>query len=137
VHVFEAEREAAVNPSLRDRMRYRAAHVAHGPRWVTHAVDGDSWLGFDAVRVLPGIEAEIALIPLPGHSRGHTGVAVRDGERWLLHCGDTYFHHGEMADPPIARSGCGCSRRRWRSTTARGVRTRSGCATSPAATPRT
>jgi glyoxylase-like metal-dependent hydrolase (beta-lactamase superfamily II) len=100
VHVFGAERDAAVNPSLRDRLRYPAAHVAHGPRWVLHAVDGDTWLGFDAVRLLPGIDAEIVLIPLPGHSRGHTGVAVRDSDGWLLHCGDAYFHHGEIADPP-------------------------------------
>jgi glyoxylase-like metal-dependent hydrolase (beta-lactamase superfamily II) len=100
VHVFEAERDAAVNPSLRDRLRYPPAHVAHGPDWVVHAVDGDTWHGFDAVRVLPDVEAEIALIPLPGHSRGHIGVAVRDSDGWLLHCGDAYFHHGEMAEPP-------------------------------------
>jgi hypothetical protein len=25
---------------------------------------------------------------------------VRDGDRWLLHCGDAYFHRAEVADPP-------------------------------------
>jgi glyoxylase-like metal-dependent hydrolase (beta-lactamase superfamily II) len=100
VHVFAAERDAAINPSLRDRLRYPSSHVAHGPNWVTHAVDGDSWFGFEAVRILPGIDGEVALIPLPGHSRGHTGVAIREGGRWLLHCGDAYFHHSEIADPP-------------------------------------
>ena len=39
-------------------------------------------------------------MPLPGHSRGHCAVAVRDGDGWLLHCGDAYFHRGEMAVPP-------------------------------------
>jgi glyoxylase-like metal-dependent hydrolase (beta-lactamase superfamily II) len=100
VHVLEAEREAAVDPSLRDRPRYPPCHLAHGPRWVTHDVDGDSWLGFESIRLLEGVDPDILLIPLVGHSRGHTGVAVRDGDRWLLHCGDAYFHHTEVADPP-------------------------------------
>ena len=100
IHVFEPERGVAVDPSLRDRARYPSCHLAHGPRWVTHAVDGDSWFGFESIRMLPGVEPEILLIPLVGHSRGHAGVAVRDSDRWLLHCGDAYFHHAEMADPP-------------------------------------
>jgi hypothetical protein len=24
---------------------------------------------------------------------------VRQGDRWLLHCGDAYFHHGEVQTP--------------------------------------
>ena len=40
---------------------------------------------------------DVLLIPLPGHSRGHCGVAVRTAEGWLLHCGDAYFHHAEVA----------------------------------------
>ncbi len=28
------------------------------------------------------------MIPLPGHSRGHCGVAVRADGQWLLHYGD-------------------------------------------------
>jgi glyoxylase-like metal-dependent hydrolase (beta-lactamase superfamily II) len=39
------------------------------------------------------------MIPLVGHTRGHTAIAVRDGDRWLLHCGDAYFHHGEVETP--------------------------------------
>jgi glyoxylase-like metal-dependent hydrolase (beta-lactamase superfamily II) len=105
VHVFEPEREAAVDPSLRDRLRYPPCHLEHGPRWATHTVDGDEWFGFEAVRVLPGVDPEILLIPLVGHSRGHSGIAVREGERWLLHCGDAYFHHAEMAEPPSCPPG--------------------------------
>jgi glyoxylase-like metal-dependent hydrolase (beta-lactamase superfamily II) len=48
------------------------------------------------VRELPGLPPEILLVPLIGHTVGHTGVAVRDGDRWLLHAGDAYFFHGEM-----------------------------------------
>jgi glyoxylase-like metal-dependent hydrolase (beta-lactamase superfamily II) len=100
VHLLGLELDAALEPSWRDRPRYVAAHWAHGPRWVTHSVGGDSWHGFDSVRILPGSDAEILLVPLIGHSHGHTGVAIRDGDGWLLHCGDAYFHHGEVATPP-------------------------------------
>lgn len=57
---------------------------------------GESWFGFSAVRAIPGTNDEVLLIPLPGHTRGHCGVAVRRSEDWLLHCGDAYFHHSEI-----------------------------------------
>lgn len=105
VHVFAPERAAAADPSLRERLRYPPAHLAHGPRWVEHAVDGDTWLGFESIRVLGDLDAEVALIPLVGHTRGHVAVAIRDGEGWMLHCGDAYFHRDEVADPPSCPPG--------------------------------
>jgi glyoxylase-like metal-dependent hydrolase (beta-lactamase superfamily II) len=99
VHVFAPERGAALNPTLRERSRYVSGHFEHGPNWVTHEVDGDTWMGFESIRVLAGAGPEILMIPLVGHSRGHTGVAVRDGDGWLLHCGDAYFHRAQMEDP--------------------------------------
>lgn len=99
VHVFARELEVALDPGLRDRPRYRKSHWAHGPNWVGHEVEGDEWFGFEGVRILPGIGAEVLLIPLIGHSRGHTGVAINGPDGWLLHCGDAYFHHGEVETP--------------------------------------
>jgi glyoxylase-like metal-dependent hydrolase (beta-lactamase superfamily II) len=100
VHVFAPERAAAEHPSLRERERYRRAHFAHGPKWVEHEVSGDRWFGFESVRVLPGGDDEIALIPLVGHTRGHTAVAVNTSDGWLLHCGDAFFYRGETETPP-------------------------------------
>ena len=100
VHLFAPERAAAEQPSLRDRARYPKSHIAHGPRWVEHAVDGDTWFGFESVRLLPGTDPEILLIPLVGHSRGHSAIGVRDGDGWILHCGDAYFFRGEVSTPP-------------------------------------
>jgi glyoxylase-like metal-dependent hydrolase (beta-lactamase superfamily II) len=37
-------------------------------------------------------------VPFPGHTRGHCAVAVRHGDRWLLHCGDTYGYY-RQSDP--------------------------------------
>ena len=57
------------------------------------------------MRILPGLGSEVLLIPLAGHSLGHSGVAIRTGEGWLLHCGDAYFHHDEVATPPACPPG--------------------------------
>lgn len=102
VHVFASELAAALQPTLRERARYVASHWQHGPRWVEHRAEagGDAWFGFESVRILPGFETEVLLVPLVGHSQGHTGVAVRNGEGWLLHCGDAYFNRGQVETPP-------------------------------------
>lgn len=101
VHIWEREHQTMLDPPRRERMRYTIArsHWAHGPNWVTHDPAGEEWLGFESVRVLPDSAAEILLVPLPGHSLGHTAVAVRQPERWLLHCGDAYFHTGDIEIP--------------------------------------
>ncbi len=101
VHLLGAELEAALNPKLDERLRYIGdTHWKHNPRWVTHDAGGDDWFGFSSLRILPDLDAEVALVPLLGHSRGHTGVAINTPDGWLLHCGDAYFHHGEVATPP-------------------------------------
>jgi glyoxylase-like metal-dependent hydrolase (beta-lactamase superfamily II) len=100
VHVLGRELHAALHPSLRERERYVAAHWAHGPRWVEHETGGDEWLGFESIRILPGSDEGILLVPLIGHTRGHCGVAVRHDGRWLLHCGDAYFNRAQIETPP-------------------------------------
>jgi glyoxylase-like metal-dependent hydrolase (beta-lactamase superfamily II) len=106
VHVFEPELEAALHPRFDERLRYTGVHWEHGPNWVTHRSDGgDSWFGFESVRILPGLDVELALVPLIGHSRGHTGVAINGEDGWLLHCGDAYFFHREVQTPPSCPRG--------------------------------
>jgi glyoxylase-like metal-dependent hydrolase (beta-lactamase superfamily II) len=106
VHVHRRELEAATHPRLDERLRYVPAQWAHGPRWVEHEEPGDDWFGFQGVSVLgspDGSMDDITLVPLHGHSRGHSGVAVRrpsaDGGGWLLHAGDAYFFHGDKERP--------------------------------------
>ncbi|GAB4584861.1 MBL fold metallo-hydrolase [Nocardia sp. IFM 10818] len=93
VHVHGPEfRAATATPTLSERMRYRAAQWAHGPKWMVNEVEGgEDWFGFRAVRDLPGLPPEILVIPLAGHTRGHAGVAIDHGYGWLLHAGDAYF----------------------------------------------
>ena len=105
VHVFSTELRAALDrTTLHERFRYRPAQWSHSPRWRELHEGGDTWMGLRSIRA---IGDEILLVPLIGHSRGHVGVAVRDGDGWLLHAGDAYFHHREMdanpACPPALR----------------------------------
>ena len=97
VHVHAAELRAANNPTFRERARYRKRQLETVARWDPIEGGGDDWFGFASVRALPGTRDDILLVPLPGHSRGHCGVAVRTASGWLLHCGDAYFHHAEVA----------------------------------------
>lgn len=97
IHVTAAEMLGAVHaPSRRERMRYRPAQWAHGPKIVEHAPDGESWRGFAAAKELTGIAPGIVLLSLPGHTRGHACVAVDAGNRWILHAGDAFYHHGTI-----------------------------------------
>lgn len=99
IHVFHAEIAAAMAPSWRETLRYVQAQWAHGPHWVGHRTEGERWFGFDAVRAIDGLDPEVLLVPLAGHTRGHCGIAVRKADRWMLHCGDAYFFRGEVETP--------------------------------------
>ncbi len=88
VHLHRAELDAALKPAVRERTRYLAANWAHGPHWAPFETTDADWFGFDAVTLLDGA---VMAIPLPGHSRGHTGYAIRDGDGWFLHAGDCFY----------------------------------------------
>jgi glyoxylase-like metal-dependent hydrolase (beta-lactamase superfamily II) len=105
VHVFGRELDAALDPSLRDRPRYLGVHWKHSPRWARHDAEGDDWFGFEGVRILPALGTEMLMVPLIGHTLGHTGIAIKRDDDWLLHCGDAYFHHDEIATPPSCPPG--------------------------------
>lgn len=105
VHVSAAELTAARHPAnLVERRRYVAQQFGHDPNWVTHDDGGQHWFGFAAVHELAGLPATIVAVPLPGHTRGHHGVAIdtgsHDSPRWLLHAGDSYFSHTQLHAEP-------------------------------------
>lgn len=104
VHLLASEEQhASMQRTLLDRMRYRPAQWSTRSQWVTYPhARGDSWFGFDCVRELEGLQADVALVPLLGHTFGHAGVLVRRAEDWLLFAGDAYFYHAEM-DPERPR----------------------------------
>lgn len=97
IHLTAAEARGAIHaPSFRERLRYRNPQWAHGPKLVEHGQGGEPWRGFAAARPLDEIDPGIVLPPMPGHTRGHAAVAVDAGYRWVLHCGDAFYHPGTI-----------------------------------------
>jgi glyoxylase-like metal-dependent hydrolase (beta-lactamase superfamily II) len=97
VHLMQQELETIRHRDgwLQQR-RYRPAQWPANTQWQAYQPQGESWQGFAAVRALAGLPPEILLIPLPGHTPGHAGVAIQQRDGWLLHGGDAWFYRGEM-----------------------------------------
>lgn len=97
IHVLADEHNAAMaGRTLIEKNRYRTSQWSHGPEWSLHIPQGETWFGFDCARDLDGLPPEILMVPLAGHSRGHSAVAVNSDQGWLLHAGDAYFNHAEV-----------------------------------------
>ena len=97
VHVTAAEIDGAIrSPSWRERLRYRPVQWEHRPDIVEHRAGGESWRGFAAAKQLDAVSPGVVLVPMPGHTRGHAAVAVDAGDHWVLHCGDAFYHRGEI-----------------------------------------
>lgn len=95
-HVHVSEEELASVSS--GHWRYVSTHFAHNPRWQLHGGSTRDWFGLEARPVDLGFTSEVLLIPLFGHTRGHCGVAISQGDRWLLHVGDAYYLRAELTD---------------------------------------
>lgn len=88
VHLFKGELDSATQPRTLLERGCDSAHWTHDPKWVFYdQVDG-KWLGFPRIDILEGISPQMHLIPLPGHTRGHCGVAVASNQGWIFNCGD-------------------------------------------------
>ena len=98
VHVMEAERDAAEHKrrGFVARRRYRPAQWDDVRDWRTYAGAGERWLGFESVRQLDGLPPEILMVPMPGHTWGHAGVAIASDDGWVLNAGDAYFYRREL-----------------------------------------
>ncbi len=105
VHVFKPELEQVLRPGLREKQRFRFCQFDHRPQWAIHEQAGERWFGFEGIRPIPGLPVDVLMIPLVGHTKGHTGVAVKQGDKWLLHCGDAYYHHSQVTQDPCAPGG--------------------------------
>jgi len=113
VHVSATEVRHAQNPlGPIARARYRPLQWAGVRRWQTYGAFPDTWFGLPAAR-LDGVPGETLLVSLPGHTKGHCGVAIRTDPEghtpWLLHAGDAIFNHRELTRhlpgvPTLARA---------------------------------
>ncbi|MEE1618964.1 MBL fold metallo-hydrolase [Brachybacterium sp. J153] len=89
IHLLAAE-AAAIRDGRgpRVRQRYRTGHWGHDPNLVAHPRGTRTWKGLEGTVELDDVAPGLLLVPLPGHTPGHAGVAVPTPEGWLLHIGD-------------------------------------------------
>lgn len=98
VHVNSEEYAAAQKPHGLMDWAYDRSHWQHRPQWVFHEPGQEQWFDMPATRILPDLYPAIYLVPLPGHSRGHCGVAIETGTGWLFHAGDAASVYHRAAD---------------------------------------
>lgn len=98
IHLHAREHAAAMARStFLEKQRYLSAQWSHGPKWEVYSEDGDTWRGLPAITRLRGLDTDIGLLPMHGHTRGHSAVVVKaTTDRWLLHAGDAYFHRNAI-----------------------------------------
>ena len=85
VHIYEPEYEHIA--SGKPGWEYIKTHWAHNPNWVIHRLAEEHWYDFAAIQ-LKEFVPEIWLIPLTGHTPGHSGVAIRTDSGWVMYGGD-------------------------------------------------
>jgi len=113
IHVHRSEHDMAVAGRIQPPPgRYMTAQWQHGPQWGFYGDGGEDWFGFSGVRALGDRNPDVLMIPLPGHTPGHCGIAVRARDKWLLHAGDAYFFHGQIEARPRVPLALGLFQRR-------------------------
>lgn len=98
VHLYSHEYYQALNNRGSNPIwsyRLRSVDWAAAKKWNLYETEGDSWNGLKCVRQLKGIKADIAIVPLLGHTPGHAGILV-DGKSPIFHVGDLYYNSMEF-----------------------------------------
>ena len=123
VHLSAAEAAAARKPtSWKERARYRPAQWGNQGNWHLYDSFAADLFGLRAAYIegVPGV----MLVALPGHTKGHCGVAVNLDPEWLLHAGDAIFNHREL-DPAAPSTPTGARLYQWFMETSQVQRRRS------------
>ncbi len=93
---------ARTRSGLPAKVRYRPAHLAAIEHRSVGYVESSGELFRMAGHQL---HDSLWLIPMPGHTAGHSAVAIRDPEHgWLLHAGDAFHHRRAVTGERSGRS---------------------------------
>jgi glyoxylase-like metal-dependent hydrolase (beta-lactamase superfamily II) len=97
IHLSRLEARAVRAPSgLKERARYGVANAVSQSNWHVYDHFNAEFFGLPATYLddVPGL----MLVALPGHTKGHCGVAIDLGRgQWMLHAGDAILNARELA----------------------------------------
>ncbi len=100
VHLHAREHAAATaRPGFLEKQRYLPAQWSRDPAWELYSESGETWRGLPAINRLRGLDADVGLLPMHGHTRGHSAILARAANRWLVHAGDAYYHRASVDGP--------------------------------------
>lgn len=92
VHVSKEELDSY--DSTRARGPYKPYQISHDTKFKTYEPTGERWFDLEVRSLALSQDLDAKLVPLPGHTSGHCGVAYREDGKWSLHAGDAYFDSG-------------------------------------------
>jgi glyoxylase-like metal-dependent hydrolase (beta-lactamase superfamily II) len=79
-----------------DNPRFRTIQMSHNPVVQTYTDFTENWFGLVAAKLDIGFETDMYLLPLPGHTLGQCGVAIRHNDQWILYVADAYYLKDEL-----------------------------------------
>ena len=83
----------------RGNERYLPQQLGHNPALRLYSESESDWFGLESRKIKIEFAPDIYLIPLPGHTEGHCGVAIQQNEGWLFYVGDAYYLRAELDHP--------------------------------------
>jgi glyoxylase-like metal-dependent hydrolase (beta-lactamase superfamily II) len=96
VHLHGSEHKIAKKVPTRYKTRFYSDLWNKDTQFLPYAEFGEDWFGFKAVRQLQGLPPDILLIPLVGHTDGHSGVAIKSKDKWVFQAADAFYFKEDL-----------------------------------------
>jgi glyoxylase-like metal-dependent hydrolase (beta-lactamase superfamily II) len=96
IHINEMEFTKKIQSSIKLRLRFQP-QIWRSSQIHCLGESGDQWYGFESVKAPANFSDEILMIPLFGHTPGHSGYAIKSKDGWLLHAGDAFYSKDDLA----------------------------------------
>lgn len=103
VHINEFEFTKKIQSSAKLKMRFQP-NLWRSSQIHCLGESGELWNGFESVKTPACFSDEIMMIPLFGHTPGHSGFAIKSEGKWLLHAGDSFYFKDDLATSFADRS---------------------------------
>ncbi len=95
LHINEYEFSKKIENSIKLKLRFKS-HLWQEANFEFYEEPGDKWNGFSSVKNSIAFEDELAIIPLFGHTPGHTGYAIKQKKEWIFHAGDAFYFKEDL-----------------------------------------
>jgi len=99
-HCSSKEYRSAISKTgIKSKIRYKGNAIKNHKLWEFYDCFNE---GIDGLNIkgqrIKGLNEDIYMVPLSGHSSGNCAIAVKGKDNWILHCGDAYMNHYEISD---------------------------------------